>query len=55
MLKGHPDYAIAKKQMAGAGAVLSLEVEGSGADACRLAEALNCLRSLPASAQSIRW
>jgi len=47
MLKGHPDYAIAKKQMAGAGAVLSLEVEGSGADACRLAEALNLFTLAP--------
>jgi len=45
--KGHPDYAIAKKQMAGAGAVLSLEVEGSGADACRLAEALNLFTLAP--------
>ena len=41
MLKGHPDYAIAKKQMAGAGGVLSIEVEGNGSDACRVGEALN--------------
>jgi cystathionine beta-lyase/cystathionine gamma-synthase len=33
--------------MAGAGAVLSLEVEGSGADACRLAEALNLFTLAP--------
>jgi cystathionine beta-lyase/cystathionine gamma-synthase len=47
MLKGHPDYAIAKKQMAGAGGVLSFEVEGSGADACRVAEALNLFTLAP--------
>ncbi|MFY9647136.1 MAG: aminotransferase class I/II-fold pyridoxal phosphate-dependent enzyme [Terriglobales bacterium] len=41
MLKNHPDYAIAKKQMAGAGGVLSIEVEGNGSDACRVGEALN--------------
>jgi cystathionine beta-lyase/cystathionine gamma-synthase len=41
MLKGHADYELAKKQLAGAGGVLSFEVEGSGADACRLTEALN--------------
>ncbi len=47
MLKGHPDYAIAKKQMAGAGAVVSFEVEGSGVDACRVAEALNLFTLAP--------
>ena len=47
MLKGHPDYAIAKKQMAGAGGVLSFEVEGSGADACHVAEALNLFTLAP--------
>jgi cystathionine gamma-synthase len=47
MLKEHPDYAIAKKQMAGAGGVLSFEVEGSGADACRVAEALNLFTLAP--------
>jgi cystathionine beta-lyase/cystathionine gamma-synthase len=47
MLKGHPDYAIAKKQMAGGGGVLSFEVEGSGADACRVAEALNLFTLAP--------
>src|SRR5580704_11367157 len=31
LLKGHPDYAIAKRQLAGAGGVLSFEVDGSGA------------------------
>jgi cystathionine beta-lyase/cystathionine gamma-synthase len=47
MLKEHPDYAIAKKQMPGAGGVLSLEVEGSGADACRVAEALTLFTLAP--------
>jgi cystathionine beta-lyase/cystathionine gamma-synthase len=47
LLKEHPDYAIAKKQMAGAGAVLSFEVEGSGDDACRVAEALNLFTLAP--------
>jgi cystathionine beta-lyase/cystathionine gamma-synthase len=47
LLKEHPDYAIAKKQMAGGGGVLSIEVEGSGADACRVAEALNLFTLAP--------
>lgn len=47
MLKEHPDYAIAKKQMAGAGGVVSFEVEGTGADACRVAEALNLFTLAP--------
>jgi cystathionine beta-lyase/cystathionine gamma-synthase len=47
LLKNHPDYAIAKKQMAGAGAVVSFEVEGTGADACRVAEALNLFTLAP--------
>jgi cystathionine beta-lyase/cystathionine gamma-synthase len=47
LLKQHPDYAIAKKQMAGAGCVVSFEVEGSGVDACRVAEALNLFRLAP--------
>jgi cystathionine beta-lyase/cystathionine gamma-synthase len=47
MLKGHSDYAIAKKQLAGAGGVVSFEVEGSGADACRVAEALNLFTLAP--------
>jgi len=47
MLKDHPDHAIAKKQMAGAGGVLSFEVEGSGADACRVAEALSLFTLAP--------
>ncbi|MGA6985220.1 MAG: aminotransferase class I/II-fold pyridoxal phosphate-dependent enzyme [Terriglobales bacterium] len=47
LLKEHPDHAIAKKQMAGAGGVLSFEVEGSGADACHVAEALNLFTLAP--------
>jgi cystathionine beta-lyase/cystathionine gamma-synthase len=47
LLKEHPDYAIAKKQMAGGGGVLSIEVEGSGADACRVAEALKLFTLAP--------
>ena len=47
MLKEHPEYALAKKQMAGAGGVLSFEVEGNGADACRVVEALNLFTLAP--------
>lgn len=47
LLKQHPDYAIARKQMKGAGGVLSFEVEGSGADACRVVEALNLFTLAP--------
>jgi cystathionine beta-lyase/cystathionine gamma-synthase len=41
LLKEHQITAIAKKQMAGAGCVVSFEVEGSGTDACRVAEGLS--------------
>ena len=47
MLKRHRDYALAKKQLAGAGGVLSFEVEGSGEDACRAAEALTLFTLAP--------
>jgi cystathionine beta-lyase/cystathionine gamma-synthase len=47
MLKAHPDHVIAKKQMAGGGGVLSFEVEGNGADACRVAEALSLFTLAP--------
>jgi cystathionine beta-lyase/cystathionine gamma-synthase len=47
LLTGHPDNALAKKQMAGAGCVVSFEVKGSGADACRVAEALNLFTLAP--------
>ena len=47
MLKDHPEYAMAKKQMAGAGGVVSFEIDGSGEDACRVAEALNLFTLAP--------
>jgi cystathionine beta-lyase/cystathionine gamma-synthase len=47
LLKEHPDYAIAKKQLKGAGGVLSFEVEGTGADACHVAEALTLFALAP--------
>ncbi|MGA8541356.1 MAG: aminotransferase class I/II-fold pyridoxal phosphate-dependent enzyme [Terriglobales bacterium] len=47
LLKQHADYAIATKQMKGAGGVLSFEVEGTGADACRVAEALTLFTLAP--------
>jgi cystathionine gamma-synthase len=47
MLKEHPDYATAKRQMTGAGGMVSFEVEGSGADACRVAEALSLFSLAP--------
>ena len=47
LLKDHPDYAIAKKQMTGVGGVLSFEVDGSGADACRVAEGLTLFTLAP--------
>jgi cystathionine beta-lyase/cystathionine gamma-synthase len=47
MLKAHPEYALAKKQLAGAGGVLSLEVDGTGANACHVAEALELFTLAP--------
>jgi cystathionine beta-lyase/cystathionine gamma-synthase len=47
MLETHPQYELAKKQLAGAGGVLSLEVEGTGADARRVTEALNLFTLAP--------
>jgi cystathionine beta-lyase/cystathionine gamma-synthase len=47
LLKDHADYAIAKKQMAGAGCVVSFEVEGTGEDACRVGEALSLFTLAP--------
>jgi cystathionine beta-lyase/cystathionine gamma-synthase len=47
MLKGHPQYDLARKQMAGAGGVVAFEVEGSGDDACRVSEALNLFTLAP--------
>jgi len=47
MLKTHPEYELAKKRLAGAGGVLSFEVVGSGADACRVTEALSLFTLAP--------
>lgn len=47
MLQGNPDYEIARKQMAGAGGVLSFEVEGSASDARRVSEALSLFTLAP--------
>jgi len=47
MLAGHPDHALAKKYLAGAGGVLTFEVAGSGDDACRVAEALSLFTLAP--------
>jgi cystathionine beta-lyase/cystathionine gamma-synthase len=47
MLTGHPQYDLAKKYLAGAGGVLSFEVDGTGEDACRVAETLNLFTLAP--------
>jgi cystathionine beta-lyase/cystathionine gamma-synthase len=47
LLENHPDYAIARKQMPGAGGVLSFEVAGTAADASRVAEALQLFTLAP--------
>ncbi len=46
-LAGHPQGAVAAEQMRGGGGVLSFEVEGSGKDACRLAESLRLFSLAP--------
>jgi cystathionine beta-lyase/cystathionine gamma-synthase len=46
-LEGHPQRALAMEQMRGGGGVLSFEVDGSGEDARRLAEALNLFTLAP--------
>ncbi len=46
-LEGHPQRALAMEQMRGGGGVLSLEVDGSGQDACRFAEALQLFTLAP--------
>jgi len=46
-LVGHPQRALAMEQMRGGGGVLSFEVEGTGEDACRFAEALNLFTLAP--------
>ena len=47
MLENHADYALARKQLAGGGGVLSFEVEGTGADARHVSEALNLFTLAP--------
>ena len=39
-LKSHPQYAIARAQMAGGGGMVTFEVEGTGEDARRVSEAM---------------
>jgi cystathionine beta-lyase/cystathionine gamma-synthase len=39
-LEGNPQRALAMEQMSGGGGVLSFEVDGTGEDACRVAESL---------------
>ena len=46
-LEGHPQRALAMHQMRGGGGVLSFEVEGTGEDACRFAEALELFTLAP--------
>ena len=47
MLKGHPQYELARKYLAGAGGVVSFEVDGTGEDACRVSEALTLFTLAP--------
>jgi cystathionine beta-lyase/cystathionine gamma-synthase len=47
MLKRHPEYELAQKYLAGAGGVVAFEVDGTGQDACRVAEALNLFTLAP--------
>jgi cystathionine beta-lyase/cystathionine gamma-synthase len=47
MLKGNPEYDLARKYLAGAGGVVSFEVDGSGEDACRVSEALRLFTLAP--------
>lgn len=46
-LEGHPQRALAMEQMHGGGGVLSFEVDGTGEDARRLAEALKLFSLAP--------
>ena len=39
-LKSHPQYDVAREQMAGGGGMVTFEVEGTGEDACRVSEAM---------------
>jgi cystathionine gamma-synthase len=46
-LEGHPQRALAMEQMHGGGGVLSFEIDGTGQDACRFAEALELFSLAP--------
>ena len=46
-LEGHPQRALAMEQMHGGGGVLSFEIDGTGEDACRFAEALELFTLAP--------
>jgi cystathionine beta-lyase/cystathionine gamma-synthase len=46
-LEGHPQRTLAIEQMRGGGGVLSFEIDGSGEDACRFAEALELFSLAP--------
>lgn len=46
-LEGHPQRALAMEQMRGGGGVLSFEIDGTGQDACRFAEALKLFSLAP--------
>jgi len=39
-LKSHPQYAVAREQMSGGGGMVTFEIEGTGADARRVSEAM---------------
>lgn len=47
MLESHPQRELARKYLAGAGGVLSFEVDGTLEDACRVSEALNLFTLAP--------
>jgi cystathionine gamma-synthase len=47
LLEGHPERAVARKQMQGGGGMLSFEVDGSGEDARRLSESLHLFTLAP--------
>lgn len=46
-LKSHPQYALAREQMAGGGGMVSFEVEGTGEDAKRVSEAMRLFTLAP--------
>ena len=46
-LKDHPQYAVARAQMAGGGGMVSFEVEGTGDDARRVSEAMSLFTLAP--------